>query len=182
MDPVTALRMEMEMVPVPDDYSTPGMYYCERLQELADDFDEECYTSATGAMKAEQRLNKFQRAVRNIEHAAATVLQRNFMRLFMLPQNRMDIDHTPEFDDWSREDLIEKILEQRAMLDSCANYLFQIHGYANQDDEEERYHREQVAEINENYIGGYDAYMDDMEDERAELEEEMRIAYEEYNA
>ena len=104
----------------------------------------------------------------------------------MLPQNRMDIDHTPEFDDWSREELIEKILKQRAMLDSCADYLFQIHGYANEeypeDDEEERYHREQVDEINEYYIGGYDAYLDDMEDERAELEEKARDAYEDYNA
>ena len=180
MDPVKALRMEMEMIPVPDDYTTPGMYYHDEEKELQEIFDEECHESARGAMKAEQRLEKFQRAVLNIRHAAATVLQRNFMRFFMLPQNRMDIDHTPEFDDWSREELIEKILKQRAMLDSCADYLFQIHGYTYQDDEEERYHREQVAEIDEYYIGGYDAYLDDMEDERAELEEKAREAYEDY--
>ena len=166
------------MIPVPDDYTTPGMYYHDEEKELQEIFDEECYESARGASKAESRLKKFQRAVLNIRHAAATVLQRKFMRFFMLPQNRMDIDHTPEFDDWSREELIEKILEQRAMLDSCADYLCQIDNLI---DEEDRRCREQVAEIDDYYIGGYDAYLDDMEDERAELEEKAREAYEEYN-
>ena len=184
MDPVTALRMEMEMIPVPENYRTAGQFYADMLEELTEDFNDECCTSARGAMKAERRLEKFQRAVNNIRHAAATLLQRKFI-LGPPHQPAMDIDHTPEFDDWSREELIEKILKQRAMLDSCADYLFQIHEYANEeypeDDEEERYHREQVAEIDEYYIGGYDAYLDDMEDERAELEEKARHAYEEDN-
>lgn len=180
MDPVTALRMEMEMVPVPDGYATSGMYYCDQENDLQELFDEECHESARGAMKAEQRLKKFQRAVRNIEHAAATVIQRNARRFFQFTDDANDTDYTTEFDEWSREELIEKILDQRAMLDSCADYLFQIHGYANQDDEEERRHREQVAEIDEYYVGGYDAYLEDMEDERAELEEKAREAYEDY--
>ena len=169
--------MEQKMITVPENYNTAGQFYSDMLAELAENFSEECHESSRGAMKAEQRLEKFQHAVRNIEHAAATVLQRNFMRLFTLPQNRMEIDHTTEFDEWSREELIEKILKQRAMLDSCADYLFQIDAMV---DEEERRHREQVAEIDEHYIGGYDAYLDDMEDERAELEEKAREAYEDY--
>ena len=184
MDPVTALRMEQKMIPVPENYKTAGQFYSDMLDELAEDFDDECCTSATGAAKAQRRFEKFQRAVLNIRHAAATVLQRKFI-LGPPHQPAMDIDHTPEFENWSREELIEKILKQRAMLDSCADYLFQIHGYATEeypeDDEEEHYHREQVAEIDEYYIGGYDAYLDDMEDERAELEEKARHAYEEYN-
>ena len=183
MDPVIALRMEQKIIPVPENYSTCGQYYSGMLSELEEDFRDDCCTSATAAMKAKRRLDKFQNAVMNIKHAAATVLQRWLisLRFFSPPHNAMDIDHTPEFDNWSREELIEKILKQRAMLDSCADYLFQIHGYANQEDDYERYHSEQVAEINENYIGGYDAYLDDMADEQTELEEKARHAYEEYN-
>lgn len=180
MDPVTALRMEQKMIPVPENYKTAGQFYSDMLDELTEDFDDECCTSATGAAKAQRRFEKFQRAVLNIRHAAATVLQRKFI-LGPPHQPAMDIDHTPEFENWSREELIEKIIKQRAMLDSCADYLFQIHGYANQDDDYERYHREQVAEINECYIGGYDAYLDDMADEQSELEEKAAFYKQLYN-
>ena len=94
MDPVTALRMEMEMVPVPDGYATSGMYYCDQENDLQELFDEECHESARGAMKAEQRLKKFQRAVRNIEHAAATVIQRNARRYFQFTDDANGTDYT----------------------------------------------------------------------------------------
>tara|TARA_B100000989_G_C19402032_1_gene410415 strand:+ start:216 stop:776 length:561 start_codon:yes stop_codon:yes gene_type:complete len=185
MDPVTALRMEQKMIPVPENYKTAGQFYADKLEDLAEDFDDECCTSARGAAKAQIRFEKFQHAVLNIREAAATVLQRKFMRLFPRTQKTTDIEHTSEFENWSRDELIERILSQRAMLDSCADYLFHIHGYANEehpeDDEQERYHSQQVAKINEYYIGGYDAYLDDMEHEQAELEEKTRHAYEEYN-
>ena len=75
MNPMTALRMEQKFINVPADYPISGKYYWDKLKELQDYFADECCESARGAAKAEKRLNKFQLAVMNIQHAAATVLR-----------------------------------------------------------------------------------------------------------
>ena len=135
MDPYQALQAEISFVEggMHDWCRTLGQFLEYTLENLYNDFNEACYEGSTCAMKAETRYRKFEQCANNIFHTAATVLQnrlktaldrkypavstahlrqRNHPACFV----RMDIDHTPEFDDKSREELIEEIMRLRAEL------------------------------------------------------------------
>ena len=64
-----------KMAPISLKYSISGHYYRDMIFNLSEDFDEECHCSARGALKAEQRLDKFLYVVANIRYAAAQIIK-----------------------------------------------------------------------------------------------------------
>ena len=67
-----------KMAPISAEYSISGHYYRDMIFNLSEDFDEECHCSARGALKAEQRLDKFLYVVANIRYAAAQIIKKHY--------------------------------------------------------------------------------------------------------
>jgi len=78
--PEGAMRYNQGFYPVPEEFKTSGQYYVNLYEELVQDFDDCCCESSTQAMKADKRLEKFRNIVGNIEHFAASVIQKHYLR------------------------------------------------------------------------------------------------------
>ena len=78
--PEKAMRYNQSLYPVPDEFKTSGQYYKDLYEELVQDFDDSCYESSTQAIKADKRLEKFRDIIGNIEHFAASVIQKHYLR------------------------------------------------------------------------------------------------------
>jgi len=78
--PEFSMRYNQNLYPVPEEFKTSGQYYENYLEELVQDFDDCCSESGTQAAKAEKRLEKFRNILRNIEHFAASVIQKHYLR------------------------------------------------------------------------------------------------------
>ena len=78
--PEFAMRYNQSLYPVPEEFKTSGQYYKNLYEELVQDFDECCYESATQAIKADKRLEKFRDILGNIEHFAASIIQKHYLR------------------------------------------------------------------------------------------------------
>ena len=181
MDPYQALLAEIKFVKedVPACYKTLGQFLKNKMYALFYEFDEACYESASCAMKSEARYKKFQRCAMNIFHAAATVLQKKLKAAYeanhapigparLRQRNHpdcdvmMDIDHTPEFDDKSREELIEEIMRLRASVPVPVNEI------VNPEEKKEPVHT-QTSKISPPIVTR-DKYQDDYE-----LDLQMRL-------
>ena len=77
--PEFAMRYNQSLYPVPDEFKTSGQYYEDLEQDLFQDFQDCCCESGTQAAKAERRLDKFHNILRNIEHFAASVIQKHYL-------------------------------------------------------------------------------------------------------
>ena len=78
--PEGAMRYNQSFYPIPEEFKTSGQYYKELYEELVQDFDDCCCESATQAIKADKRLEKFRNILGNIEHFAASVIQKHYLR------------------------------------------------------------------------------------------------------
>jgi len=78
--PEMSMRYNQSLYPVPDEFKTSGQYYKDLYEELVQDFDDCCCESATQAIKADKRLEKFRNILDNIEHFAASVIQKHYLR------------------------------------------------------------------------------------------------------
>jgi len=78
--PEGAMRYNQSFYPVPEEFKTSGQYYKDLYEELVQDFDDCCCESATQAIKADKRLEKFRNILGNIEHFAASVIQKHYLR------------------------------------------------------------------------------------------------------
>ena len=78
--PECAMRYNQSLYPVPEEFKTSGQYYENYLEELSQDFDDCCCESGTQAAKAERRLEKFRNILANIEHVAASGIQKHYLR------------------------------------------------------------------------------------------------------
>ena len=78
--PEMEMRYNQNLYPVPEEFKTSGQYYVNLYEELVQDFDDCCCESSTQAMKADKRLEKFRNIVGNIEHFAASVIQKHYLR------------------------------------------------------------------------------------------------------
>ena len=78
--PEGAMRYNQSFYPIPEEFKTSGQYYKELYEELVQDFDDCCCESATQAIKADKRLEKFRNILCNIEHFAASVIQKHYLR------------------------------------------------------------------------------------------------------
>ena len=74
------MRYNQSLYPVPEEFKTSGQYYEAREITLAHEFSEACFESAREATKAESRLKEFRYILRNIEHFAASVVQKHYLR------------------------------------------------------------------------------------------------------
>ena len=78
--PEFAMRYNQSLYPVPEEFKTSGQYYKDLYEELVQDFDDCCCESATQAIKADNRLEKFRNILGSIEHFAASVIQKHYLR------------------------------------------------------------------------------------------------------
>ena len=78
--PEFEMRYNQNLYPVPDEFKTSGQYYKNLGQDLQQDFEDWCCESGRGAAKAESRLDKFRCILRNIVNAAASVIQKHYLR------------------------------------------------------------------------------------------------------
>mgnify|MGYP006265735331 FL=1 len=78
--PEGAMRYNQSFYPIPEEFKTSGQYYKDLYEELVQDFDDCCCESATQAIKADKRLEKFRNILGNIEHFAASVIQKHYLR------------------------------------------------------------------------------------------------------
>ena len=78
--PEFEMRYNQNLYPVPDEFKTSGQYYKNLGQDLQHDFEDWCCESGRGAAKAENRLDKFRYILRNIVNAAASVIQKHYLR------------------------------------------------------------------------------------------------------
>ena len=75
-----AMRYNQSLYPVPEEFKTSGQYYKNLYEELVQDFDDCCCESGTQAVKADKRLEKFHNILCDIEHFAASVIQKHYLR------------------------------------------------------------------------------------------------------
>tara|TARA_B100000989_G_C19441520_1_gene427562 strand:+ start:261 stop:947 length:687 start_codon:yes stop_codon:yes gene_type:complete len=73
------MRYNQSFYPIPEEFKTSGQYYEDLGEELLQDFDDCCCESGTQAAKAERRLEKFRNILHNIEHFAASVIQKYYL-------------------------------------------------------------------------------------------------------
>ena len=78
--PEGAMRYNQSFYPIPEEFKISGQYYKELYEELVQDFDDCCCESATQAIKADNRLEKFRNILGSIEHFAASVIQKHYLR------------------------------------------------------------------------------------------------------
>ena len=78
--PEFAMRYNQSLYPVPEEFKTSGQYYKDLYEELVQDFDDCCCESATQAIKADKRLEKFRNILCDIEHYAVCVIQKHYLR------------------------------------------------------------------------------------------------------
>lgn len=78
--PEFAMHYNQSLYQVPEEFKTSGQYYKDLYEELVQDFDDCCCESATQAIKADKRLEKFRNILGNIEHFAASVIQKHYLR------------------------------------------------------------------------------------------------------
>ena len=74
------MRYSQSLYPVPEEFKTSGRYYKDFEQDLLQNFQDDCCESGTQAAKAEKRLENFRCILRNIEHCAALVIQKHYLR------------------------------------------------------------------------------------------------------
>lgn len=77
--PEFAMRYNQSLYPVPEEFKTSGQYYKNLYEELVQDFDDCCCESGTQATKADKRLEKFRNIHCNIEHFAASIIQKHYL-------------------------------------------------------------------------------------------------------
>lgn len=78
--PEMSMRYNQSLYPVPEEFKTSGQYYKDLYEELVQDFDDCCCESATQAIKADKRLEKFRNILCNIRLFAARVIQKHYLR------------------------------------------------------------------------------------------------------
>lgn len=79
-DPANIMRYNQSLYPVPEEFKTSGQYYKDLDEELFQYFDDACCESGTESVKAERKLDEFRYIFRNIEYAAASVIQKYYLR------------------------------------------------------------------------------------------------------
>lgn len=79
-DPANIMRYNKSLYPVPEEFKTSGQYYKDLGQDLLQDFEDWCCESGRGAANTESRLDKFRYILRNIANAAASVIQKHYLR------------------------------------------------------------------------------------------------------
>ena len=78
--PEFAMRYNQSLYPVPEEFKTSGQYYEDLEQDLFQDFQDWCCESGTQAAKAERRLERFRNILCNIQNAAASLIQKHYLR------------------------------------------------------------------------------------------------------
>ena len=106
------------------------MYLTSYQEALSDDSSE----SAHCAEKSFRRLQKAERLVNNIKHAAACVIQKKLFwpwrtRVPMLRQPNEDF----EFSEWTNYELEAEVIWYRKTADKYSIQLLQMHGYESED-------------------------------------------------
>ena len=192
--PEGAMRYNQSFYPIPEEFKTSGQYYKDLYEELVQDFDDCCCESATQAIKADKRLEKFRNILGSIEHFAASVIQKHYLRykrnrkmktgnyfkalrhngvnyssvLHLLLKQKWENylqDKTDNILNYTCERVTEKINRQRAVVMIQRNF------------------RRWSAELNYEYISWLE-YMKEKERKRNEEEEEDWLVrgYEEMEA
>ena len=112
-----------------------GVNLHQYLKSYQENFEEDSCTSALCAEKSFRLLQKAERLVNNIKHAAACVIQK---KLFWPWRTRLPMLRQPnvgfEFMDWTKEELEAEVEWYRQRADQYSVHLLQMHGYDTSND------------------------------------------------